>query len=89
MEAPGYEEDRCHFCGGKEAGFQMRELGTNNMIWVVSWNGHNTAIVERVTSTQVIVVVDYSFQGGSERSVQKYPTHGVALPWTAPVECAA
>lgn len=30
MEAPGYEEDRCHFCGGKEAGFQMREAGTND-----------------------------------------------------------
>lgn len=29
MEQPGYEEDRCHFCGGKEAGFQMREEGTN------------------------------------------------------------
>lgn len=29
MEAPGYQEDRCHFCNGKEAGFSRREDGAS------------------------------------------------------------
>jgi len=25
MEQPGYSEDACHFCQGKEAGYQMAD----------------------------------------------------------------
>lgn len=55
-------------------GNKIYELKPGDAIWVVSWHGRNQVIgvVKRVTQTQVIVACDYSFQGGANRSVEKY-----------------
>lgn len=50
------------------------KLSQGDKVWIVNWHGRNEVIgaVERTTSTQIVVVVDYSFQGGTNRSVKKF-----------------
>jgi hypothetical protein len=53
---------------------KINELKAGDHVQIVNWHGRIEAIgeVERTTATQVIVSVNYSFQGGTDKSIKKF-----------------